>query len=180
MATLLFVTDTWGQHATLDPLLDRLKVHFEHLMVLDPYSGQRFAFDQEADARAYFDRRCSAAVYQDKVRSLLLTAPAPLFILALGAGADATAPLLTEPDTGRRVARAALGFGQTVPAPAACPTLWLSNSKIAMEPTQSCTLKQTDAVTLTPRAPGYDAAQADLAAQQVLDWLCQDSTAVTS
>ncbi len=186
MATLLFVTDIWGQHATLDPLLSRLKTRFDTLTVLDPYSGQRFAFDDEAQAHGYFQRRCSAAVYRTRLREVIEASPEPLTLLACGAGANAAWPLLSESALAPKLRRAALCYGHEIPGQAelvpTCPVLQLlcrqdpgtgQNAAILARHSQVI-LSDADHGFLNPRTPQYDAEAARQAEETLLNWLSQD------
>ncbi|QIZ78632.1 dienelactone hydrolase family protein [Ferrimonas lipolytica] len=182
-APLLLITDIWGQHQTLEPLITELEKHFPAVAVLDPYSGQRFVFGNSNEAFGYFERRCSAAVYQQKVQDCLSSAAAPMNILAFSAGADATWPLLTNTD---KVAKAALVYGNSIPLKAQlqpnCPTqLWLCQDDAGVKAQQTLLNQHADlALTeqthgyFNPRSDHYDpiAATQDLAV--LIRWFLRD------
>ncbi|WP_298443747.1 dienelactone hydrolase family protein [uncultured Ferrimonas sp.] len=173
-APLLLVTDIWGQHQTLDPLLAELAQHFPQVTVLDPYSGQRFVFNSDADAYGYFQRRCSARAYQQKLQQRLDNADGKINLLAFSAGANAAWPLLAQSN---KVNKAALVYGSQIPTEAElapkCPTqLWLCQDDDGVKAQQSALNQHADLVIseqphgyFNPRSQGYDpiAATQDLA-----------------
>ncbi|MBY5992270.1 hypothetical protein [Ferrimonas balearica] len=173
------ITDIWGQHATLDPFIERLGAVAPHWQVLDPYSTQRFLFEDEAQAYDYFLRRCSKATYQKKVEALLEQAEEPLTLLACSAGANALWPLLSGP-LAHKVRKAVLVYGSALPAEPVRPQCEVAMLLCASDPgvqAQQATLGQygplqtvkADHGFLNPRAPGYDAR----AAAEAEAWLHQ-------
>lgn len=173
-APLLLITDIWGQHQTLEPLIAELEQHFPSVAVLDPYSGQRFVFNNEAEAYEYFQRRCTDKIYQQKVADCLNSAAQPLNVLAFSAGANAIWPLLASSDN---VAKAALVYGNKIPLDAElepkCPTqLWLCQDDVGVKEHQSSLNQHADLVIseqqhgyFNPRSEHFDpvAATQDLA-----------------
>ncbi|WP_028117212.1 hypothetical protein [Ferrimonas senticii] len=155
-APLLLVTDIFGQHQTLQPLIDELERHFSAVMVLDPYNGQRFVFDSETQAFEHFQSRCGAAGYQQKLQQILTSATAPFKLLAFSAGANAAWPLLTQANS---ISKAALVYGNAIvdqpELKPNCPTqLWLCDSDRGVKALQS-QLNQHADLLLSPLPHGY-------------------------
>ncbi|SHH96828.1 dienelactone hydrolase family protein [Ferrimonas marina] len=185
MATLLFVTDIWGQHASLDPLLSRLEAQFDQVEVLDPYSGQRFAFEDEAQAYEYFQRRCTARIYQQKLAERLSQGSEPLLLLAFSAGANAAWPLLSQPELASRVTRASLCYGNQILAqptltPQSPTQLLLCRDDAGVLEHQAplaraCQVELSEAGHgfINPRSPHFDANAADTALADAVQWLQQ-------
>ncbi|MBW3165511.1 hypothetical protein [Ferrimonas balearica] len=181
MSTHWLITDIWGQHATLDPFLRRLEAIAPDWQVLDPYSGQRFAFEDETQAYQYFLHRCSKATYQQKLEAVLEQAQQPLTLLACSAGANALWPLLDGP-LASKIRKAVLVYGSTIPEQPITPrcdtALLLCRGDNGVTEhqerlAQHSTLLLSDAPHgfLNPRAPGYHpdaAAEAEAWLQQQL------------
>ncbi len=179
MSTHWLITDIWGQHATLDPFVQRLHSAASDWQVLDPYSGQRFAFEDEQQAYQYFLHRCSKATYQQKVSALLEHAEAPVTLLACSAGANALWPLLDGP-LADKIHKAVLVYGSALPQQPVTPrcpvALLLCRDDIAdvrqqarleaLGPTLICDAPHGF---LNPRSPGFD----EPAAANAETWLHQ-------
>ncbi|MBY6187681.1 hypothetical protein KUV89_13755 [Marinobacter hydrocarbonoclasticus] len=181
MSTHWLITDIWGQHATLDPFIQRLSAVASDWNVLDPYSGQRFAFENESQAYQYFLHRCSKATYQQKVRTLLEQAEAPLTLLACSAGANALWPLLDSP-LAAKIKKAVLVYGTAIPQTPLtpqCETALLMCRDDEGVISQQRSLEQYGPVLLSDaphgflnaRAPGYNAEAAAQAETWILDQL---------
>ncbi|GAA4871408.1 hypothetical protein [Ferrimonas pelagia] len=182
--TLLLITDIWGQHASFDPFIAELNLRFGSVQVLDPYAGQRFAFRDEAQAYEYFQRRCSPAVYQQKLQALIEQAPSGSALLAFSAGANAAWPLLSTP-LGQHLGKVALIYGSQIANDSErrplCPTrlLLCRDDPGVTEPTTA--LIQHSQLTLTaqphgfcnPRSPNHRAEPAQQLLGPILNWLAQ-------
>ncbi|MBY5923084.1 hypothetical protein [Ferrimonas balearica] len=179
MSTHWLITDIWGQHATLDPFIERLGSVAPEWQVLDPYSGQRFAFEDENQAYQYFLHRCSKATYQQKVATMLEQAETPVTLLACSAGANALWPLLSGP-LAAKIKKAVLVYGSALPQQpltSQCEVALLlcrddagvTEQEEALRALGPCLISDAPHGFLNPRAPGFDAA----AAEEAEVWLHQ-------
>lgn len=96
--TTLFITDAWGRHGSLAPFLELLGSEPYTLHCLDPYAGQPFVFDDDAQARDYFTCRCNLDGYRRLIADKLENGQFNR-VVAVGVGADALASLLSDPLT---------------------------------------------------------------------------------
>ncbi|TKB51358.1 hypothetical protein FCL40_02025 [Ferrimonas sediminicola] len=176
--SLLWVTDIWGQHASLKGKIEDLNERVGSCTLLDPYAGQPFAFNDQQQAYDYFLCRCSKAGYVDKLEAWLEAHDQPVTLLGFSAGANAIATLLSR----RRfpqVEKVILVYGSELPklkVPLTVETHLLlcrgdEGSDALAQAQWPASLKLTDAPHgfINPRAPAYDAQQAHSA----WEWISQ-------
>ncbi|MFI3245556.1 MAG: hypothetical protein R3Y10_03585 [Ferrimonas sp.] len=157
--SLLLLTDEWGQHHSLIPLIAQLQPLFSTVAVLDPYHGQRFAFANKAEAQHHFATRSHIGEYQQQIEAWFEQAPKhPYCALAFGAGADALWPLLAQ-RPGQVLTKAALVYGAQIPHHSEitplCPAqLWLCHQESEVKARQTA-LNQYADIMLTEQVAGY-------------------------
>lgn len=170
--SLLWVTDIWGQHASLKGQIESLSQLAGECQLLDPYAGQPFAFNDQQQAYDYFLCRCSKPGYVDKLEAWLDGHDGPVTLLGFSAGANAIATLLSRRNF-PQVQKAILVYGSALPkldGPLSAETHLLlcaddegSDQLAQAQWPASIHLTQAPHGFINPRAPAYDAEQASKA-----------------